>query len=113
METAALGLVRSAYETLCDSLLSAGDDLPVNTPGPRGGNDLLLRRLDCAVIELLHEENTGRSFDTVRGLFFEGEDLYPNAGFKVKNHIQVCVRNPNCIKGYFLPRSSDNQYPIP
>jgi len=28
----------------------------------------------------------------------------PGAGFKEKNHIQICVRNRNCIKGYFLPR---------
>ena len=113
METSALELVESAYNALVNSLQSAGKELPVNLPGPRGGNDLLLRHLDCAVIELLHEVNTGRDFDTVRGLFFEGADLYPNAGFKQKNHIQVCVRNPNCIKGYFLPRLSDHNYPIP
>ena len=67
------------------------------------------------MIELLHEKNrkAGYNFDTVRGLFFEGDDLYPNAGFKAKNHIQICVRNPNCIKGYFLPRSSDSQHAIP
>ena len=21
-----------------------------------------------------------------------------------KNHIQICIRNPNCIKGFFIPR---------
>ena len=26
-----------------------------------------------------------------------------NAGFKEKNHIQICVRNPNCIKGFLNP----------
>lgn len=26
------------------------------------------------------------------------------AGIKEKSHIQICVRNTNCIKGYFLPR---------
>lgn len=112
METAALDDVRTAYETLRESFESAGMDLPANRPGPDGGNDLLLRYLDCAVIELLHQE-TEDAFDSVRGLFLEGEDLYPNAGFKTKNHVQICVRNPNCIKGYFLPRTPDSGYAIP
>ena len=113
METTALGLLKATYTTLCNSFNKADEELPANSPGVSGDNDLLLRRLDCAVIELLHEVNIQRSFDTVRGLFIEGEDLYPNAGFKTKNHIQVCVRNPNCIKGYFLPRSPDSHFPIP
>lgn len=113
MEAVALESLKSTYDTLKISFENAGENLPVNARGPDGQNDLLLRRLDCAVIQLLHGENTGRDFDTVRGLFFEGEDLYQNAGFKTKNHIQICVRNPNCIKGYFLPRTPDNKYPIP
>ncbi len=113
MESSALSLLSDAYETLAEFVSASGNVMPVNSAPSGTSHDLLLRRIDCAVIELLHEENTERSFDTVRGLFFEGEDLYPNAGFKTKNHIQVCVRNPNCIKGYFLPRPSNNQYPIP
>ncbi len=113
MESSALQLVRSAFDMLQDTLLSNGEPLPRNVPSRSGGNDLLLRRLDCAVIELFHKQNPERSFDSIRGLFFEGEDLYPNAGFKTKNHIQVCVRNPNCIKGYFIPRTRDSAYPIP
>lgn len=112
MESTALEDVRTAYETLKESFESAGMNLPANRPGRDGGKDLLLRHLDCAVIELLHQE-TENSFDSVRGLFLEGEDLYPNAGFKTKNHIQICVRNPNCIKGYFLPRTPDGAYAIP
>jgi hypothetical protein len=78
--------------------------------------DLLLRNLDCIVIEGTHrirEEKGLESFDSVRGVFFEGKDLYPNAGFKEKNHIQIAIRNPNCIKGYFLPKEPDNLYTIP
>jgi len=113
MEIKALESVRSAYDTLKITLQNANADLPVNISIPGSGNDLLLRRLDCAVMQLLHEENKESNFDTVRGLFFEGEDLYPNAGFKTKNHIQICVRNPNCINGYFLPRALDENYSIP
>lgn len=49
---------------------------------------------------------TGRPiapFDSARGLFSEGKRIYPDAGFKAKTHVQICVRNPSCIKGYFVP----------
>ncbi len=75
--------------------------------------DLLLRELDCAVIETLHQirKNEGLPmFDSIRGVFWEGESLYPNAGFREKDHIQICIRNPNCIKGYFLPRAKDSKF---
>ncbi len=75
---------------------------------------MVLRNLDCAVIETLHEfmkDKKKPGFDSVRGVFFEGEELYPDAGFKEKDHIQICIRNPNCIKGYFLPRTLDSDYP--
>lgn len=47
------------------------------------------------------------------GCTWEGHSLYPNAGFAEKDHIQICVCNPNCIKGYFLPRGIDTAYPNP
>jgi hypothetical protein len=56
---------------------------------------------------------TKKITNSVRGVFFEGTDLYDNAGFKSNNHIQIAVRNPNCIKGYFIPRELDNNYPKP
>jgi hypothetical protein len=83
----------------------AGDELPINKPIEKE-TDLLLRHLDCAVIENLHtvrKELDLDSFDSVRGVFWEGKPLYPNAGFREKNHIQICIRNPDCIRGYFRP----------
>jgi hypothetical protein len=69
-----------------------------------GGQDLLLRKLDCAVINSLHsarEESAVAPFDTIRGVFTEGEHIYPNAGFRRKTHIQICVRDEDKIKGVF------------
>jgi len=86
-----------------------------NKPIEKQG-DLLLRNLDCAVIETIHQFNKEEGlpeFDSVRGVFWEGQDLYPNAGFKEKNHIQIAVRNPNCLKGFFIPREFDENYPKP
>ena len=70
------------------------------------GVDLNLRFLDRAAIEAVHEFRKGDNspeYDTVRAAFWEGQELYPNAGFREKNHIQLCVRNTDCIKGYFRP----------
>lgn len=82
--------------------------LPENiNPKKNTSDDLLLRYLDCAVINHLHnlldyhKEIDG--YDTVRGLFIEGDRLYPNSGFFRKTHIQIAVRNMDCIKGFFFP----------
>lgn len=80
-------------------------------------DDLLLRFLDCAIIESLHVTMKAQkdlfAYDSVRGVFIEGSPIYPNAGFRKKTHIQICVRNPNCIKGVFRPRHTDNSWQIP
>jgi hypothetical protein len=87
---------------------------PKNKAPQRGGIDLLIRDLDCAVIQTVHDlrkENGAPAYDSVRGVFWEGNHLYPDAGFREKDHIQICICNPNCIKGYFLPRDLDKDYP--
>jgi hypothetical protein len=97
-----IAMVRQAHADLVEGSKAAGIDLPKNA----GGTDLLSRKLDCAVLRFLHqtrEEQGQQGFDTVRAAFIEGERLYANAGFAAKTHIQICVRNPACIKGYFRP----------
>jgi hypothetical protein len=57
-------------------------------------------------VRTLHQarEDAGKEpFETVRAAYVEGERLYENAGFYAKNHIQICVRDPRCIKAYFRP----------
>ena len=101
-------LLKLSYKFLKENLTV----LPINKR--LGGlQDLILRDLDCAVIEILHglNEFDGKpSFDSVRAVFTEGEEIYEGAGFREKDHIQICIRNPNCIKGFFLPRALDNNY---
>jgi len=95
-----LSIVKDAYDKFLPSLQNA------NVPRNIGGADNVLRNLDCAVIRYLHQtvkEDGLPPFDTVRSVFWEGEPLYPDAGFRTKNHIQVCVVNPECIRGYFIP----------
>ena len=115
MDSAYLPYLKESYETLKKIHEVQGLAIPENKK--TGSNpDLLLRYLDCAVIETLHlyfKEETNTSFDSVRGMFLEGDDLYPNAGFKEKNHVQIAIRNPNCIKGFFIPRELDPKFTNP
>ena len=107
--------LKKSYVTALEISRITGEPLPENKP-LGGSTDLLLRKLDCYVIEMTHKVNreaNRRAYDSVRGVFWEGKPLYPNAGFAEKNHIQICVCNPNCIKGYFLPRSIDEYFPNP
>lgn len=112
-------LVKNYFSSLKDLYEIVGDDLPKNKNiGGDPHKDMLLRELDCAVIEFMHQsiyeswekeiKKSGSSsinnFDTTRGAFTEGGPAFDGAGIFEKSHIQVCVRNPNCIKGFFKPR---------
>ncbi len=69
-------ILKSAYD---NSLLSDNPiELPKNIDIDKSG-DVLLRNLDCAVIEVVHALNLqlGNEYDSVRGAFWEGEELYP------------------------------------
>lgn len=70
------------------------------------GNGVLLRALDCGVINYVHlmrEAEREPAFDSVRAAFIEGLPLYENAGFHEETHIQICIRKPEQIVGYFRP----------
>lgn len=101
-----LALLEPAYQRLKIMTEKAGfTKLPENTSDDH--DSFLCRKLDCAIIKLIIDDSRRQKspFDSVRGVFWEGEVVYPSAGFKRANHIQVSIVNPNCIKGFFLPRS--------
>lgn len=100
---ASIRLVKDAYRQLQADFAAA--DLPL----PTNGATLMARRLDCAVIRQVHGrlDEQGISLDTLRGVFVEGDPVYPGAGFDAKTHIQICVCNPDCIKGVFRVRADD------
>lgn len=71
-------------------------------PGNRKGS----HQLDCLVINTaiaLNQQKGLANFDTVRGAYLEGAPVYPEAMIFKLTHIQICVRNPECILGYFVP----------
>ena len=108
-----LSNVRDAYDILRETVDKSDFTLPKNKSTKSSGSDILIRDLDCAVFETLHkvrDSQSLKSFDSVKGVFWEGKPLYQDAGFRDKDHIQVCVRNPNCIKGYFIPRKLNSKF---
>jgi hypothetical protein len=114
-----ISLLSKYFKPMKLDLQIAGKELPKNKDLPKDEHhDLIFRELDCAVIEYMHQKiaeqisrdisNEGFSalkhFDTVRGIFTEGGPVYEGAGIQSKSHIQICIRNLNCIKGFFKPR---------
>lgn len=113
-DAGSLAIVKAAYDQFKRSSESAGSPLPVNEPAHGNDQDLVKRHLDCAVINFVHalraenQATASEPFDTVRGLFTEGGELYPGAKIMSKTHVQICVRDPGVsIKAYFRPRFAD------
>lgn len=120
--------VKQTYQLLQAEYDLIGEVLPSNRVVRDGVS--FLRDLDCKVIMRLQEENNqlianqlivsmskkkviqndSRFIDSVRGMFPEGAELYDGAGFREKNHIQLCIVNPNCIVGYFCPIKTNKKF---
>lgn len=99
----AMQQLRHAHLFLRKMYRRAGQKLPRNVgPTPDKGG----RKLDCLVIKTLHQMRNDQGqvqYDSVRGPFLEGKRIYATSGFRTHTHIQICVRNTACIKGYFRP----------
>ena len=101
-----LDFLATQYQVMLKDLELENEPIPKNEAWTATDKDLKKRELDCAVIRYAIEaaKEIGVVYDSVRAAFWEGEELYPSAGFKRYNHIQIAVINPQCIKGLFIPR---------
>lgn len=114
-DSASNEILKSAYLRLSRHYEVLGESLPKNID-VKNSRDELLRNLDCAVIEQVHDYNKQENlqeFDSVRGVFTEGKPVYPGAAIMEKTHVQICIRNPNCIKGYFCPVKMNSRFLLP
>lgn len=77
-----------------------------DTVGPLPANEGARRLADCFLINeyCAEAETDGAAYDTVRGLFQEGEPLTPGSALLLRSHIQVVVRRAQAIVGLFRPR---------
>lgn len=100
--------LRVAYRMLEATWANTNAPMPVNSSLVNGIP--MCRRLDCAVIDLVHEvrKDMGlEAYDSVYGVFEEGGPLFPGSALREKTHVQIAVRNPECILGYFRVRVED------
>jgi hypothetical protein len=112
-------MVGTYHELMVKRFSEGGKEVPQNTDAKGDVNkDKLIRELDCTVIEFMHTEvadqinndvqergfSEYKPFDSVRGVFTEGGPIFKGAGILEKTHVQICIRNLNCIKGFFLIR---------
>ncbi|MBR2185804.1 MAG: hypothetical protein IJ857_00535 [Lachnospiraceae bacterium] len=115
-DSASSEYLKGGYKLLKTRCELTGEPLPTNRKSEKT-KDILLRDLDCAVILQIQEfYSTGENkpaFDSVRGVFIEGDAPYPGSAFFEKTHVQLCICNPNCIKGYFAPRNEDKHFNMP
>ncbi len=91
-----LEALKMAYSAIAGIVSQFGEDLPTNSR--------YLKKLDCLVFNTLHDMRASEEeppIDTVRGIFIEGKELYLGSTLHEKTHIQVCVCNPDSIKGVF------------
>jgi len=119
MDSASIQLIKIARKELESDLNAIGKIMPSNKDFNKDPEkDKILRYLDCAVINYLTSRTDTaymddivelgyshtRPFDSVRGCFTEGAKI---SGMEIyeKTHIQIAIRNLNCIKGFFLPRN--------
>jgi len=94
----AYGQAKRAYQ-------AEGKTLPRNRgPKPNVPN----RDLDCLVINWCVQQmaEKGVNFQTVRCPFWAGKQVYKGARIRVESHIQIAVRDRNCILGVFRPNLS-------
>jgi hypothetical protein len=123
LDTRYINLLAGYFQTMKDRYTDLGEMLPQNENLSHDRyKDRILRYLDCAAIEFMHDAidnqmkvdmsargfTDAKIFDSTRGVFTEGGPAFEGAGLFKKSHIQICVRNPNVIKGFFMPRREVN-----
>ena len=99
-------VLEAVFPAFVADLENRGEPIPQNDK-PRADGTKLLHALDRAVIEFairVTEKTEGRKFDTVRGAFWEGGPAFPGSELSKRSHIQIAVRNPECVVGYFKPK---------
>ncbi len=111
LDTANTRLLRKWYANFRRFVRATGRKMPQNRDAARSRRgDKVLRFLDCAVVDYtvsMIAETEGTSYQTVRGVFLEGEPAFPGSKIALKAHIQLAVRDLACIREVFRPDPAD------
>ena len=103
-DAGSLTIIQNGYAQFKAMTESAGAELPVNQPAHDEDTDLVKRHLDCAVVNFVHllrERSELQGFDTVRGIFTEGGELYP--GVRGRSFRATSGRKTSARRAHLLP----------
>lgn len=99
-------MLSEAAKNFIQTLNAQGITLPVNQSAGLNDYDWLRRERDCFILNNVIptlELQEATAFHSVRSVFQEGSPAFDGAGIKLKSHIQIAVRDPRAIIGYFQP----------
>lgn len=98
-------LLKSLYPEFVRICAEKKIPLPQNKSPGGSGEDLVLRFRDCAVVNwCLDQLKDTTDYQTVRCVFSEGSAAFDGSKILLKSHIQIAVRDPDCIVGFFKPK---------
>lgn len=104
---------RQEYVEAVDSLQERGTSLRSNKPSDHQLDEFdILRHLDRQVINHIHRlrmEQDLPAYDAVRSYFPQGQSLTGNSAFLESSHVQIALRKPECVLGYFRVREAEVQ----
>jgi hypothetical protein len=103
LDTRSTHSLATAFLEYRKRIRDAGAKMPTNS-GTLPENER--RFLDCAVLNLYIDQarKAGTNYQTVRGGFVEGPPAFEGSSIQRETHIQIAVRDPDCILGVFRPR---------
>lgn len=99
---------KAAYEEL-EAARGTDQELPINRAAGPDDTEMILRNLDRAVINYIHGKRVEQGkppYDTVRGFFHQGSPAFETSAIGQLSHVQIAVRNAECILGYFHPAAT-------
>jgi hypothetical protein len=101
-----------AYHAMVAGLNVTGSAIPTNRPASDSDTDVIYRALDNAVFTWLHKARASQlpalpAFQAVRAAFHQGDKIAPTSGFHASTHVQISVRENNCVVGWFLPTGAE------
>lgn len=101
-----------AYDGMLNALLLIGRPVPQNSRAGEDDTDTIVRKLDNAVFTFLHDIRANGAvpclpFQAVRGAFHQGVEVAPNSGFHKGTHVQIALRDNDCVEGWFLPKGQN------
>ena len=88
--------IRALYNRFVEDYQSSNLPLPTQNPGRSKAH-----RLDCALFDYAVSSinrSSNQEIETIRSVFVEGEDIYPNSAIYDLGHVQIAVRNTQLIK---------------